>query len=217
MPAKYTKNELRQRLSWLANVPPLDPATDPNWTPATDPDSTPSENCFPTAEDFIKKYGPLRPHPKDRDSMLAEQEAAEYARRFRQAWNVKTDFDYQVVNGHLQEVFRAGDPFSGERGIRADFETGRWEPIAGAALLDWLALELMVSRKMLHRCERPECRRYFVKTFSRAKYCGVLRKWERELDRIGECSEVMRHRNQSLSANRKSKGSSVRGNKRRSK
>jgi len=199
MRAKYTKEELRERLSCLANVPPIDPATDPNWNvPAL-------KSCIdftPASQQFIKKYGPLRLH---QDSLLAEQEIPEYARRFREAWNVRTEFDIQTVNGLLQEIFRAGDPISGERGVRADFATGLWEPMAGAGLLDWLALELMRSRKMLHRCERPECGRYFVKNFSRDRYCTIQRQWERELDRVGDCSDVMRRRNQTASAERKSK------------
>jgi hypothetical protein len=34
-----------------------------------------------------------------------------------------------------------------------------------------LAIELLRARKMLAKCERPECGRYFVKEFSRDRYC----------------------------------------------
>jgi len=68
--------------------------------------------------------------------------------------------------------------------IRTNFLAGTWEPLP-RTLLDALAIELVRSRKALHRCERPECRRWFVKKFSRAMYCST---W---------CSEIMRRQGQS--------------------
>ena len=160
---------MRERLSRLANVPSFD---DPNWPAA--------------AQDFLKRYGPLRSHPKNPD--LEQEEIPEFARRFRDAWNAKTEFDIQAVNRYLEEIFQAGDPEKAQGPVvRAKFETGQWEPVS-RTLLDELAIELMQSRKMLHLCERPECGNYFVKEHSRDRYCGLRVR--------PTCGEVMRERGQ---------------------
>jgi hypothetical protein len=149
----------RKVLSDLANVPSH---RDRNWVIE--------------AQKFISRYGPLR---RAQDPAV---EVLEYARRFREIWTAKTEEEYQVANGFLEEVFVAPDPFSAMRPI-ADFAAGKWQP-RPRTLLDRLAIELMRSRKMLHRCERPECQRYFIKEFSRDKYCSI------------PCSDEMRTRGQ---------------------
>jgi hypothetical protein len=119
---------------------------------------------------------------------LEQDEIPEFARRFRNAWNVKTDFDIQAVNGYLEEIFETGDPEKGHRpAVRANFATGQWEPVA-RTLLDELAIELMQSGKRLHRCERPECGNYFVKQHGRDRYC--------ELRVRPTCGDEMRERGQ---------------------
>ena len=124
----------------------------------------------------------------DFDSFKAETEVVEYARRFRQAWEWrKPGFDYRQFNRMLEGIFIAGDPISGDRPtVRANFITGKWEPVP-RNLLEQLAIELMGSRKMLHRCERehPKCERYMVKAFSRDRYCSHT------------CAEFMRSKSQS--------------------
>jgi hypothetical protein len=165
----YFRTDIREALTRLANVPGFD---DPNWPAA--------------ASDFLRRCGPLRPHSDN--PTLEKEEVPEFARRFRDAWNAKTEFDVQIVNRQLEEIFEAGDPEKGERPVvRANFATGEWEPVA-RTLLDALAIELMRSRKMLHRCERPECGNYFVKQHSRDRYCGLRVR--------PTCGEVMRERGQ---------------------
>lgn len=140
----------------LANVPSFD---DRNW-PAR-------------ASEFVDKYGRLL--PPSQVSALDGSEIAEYAKRFRIAWDAKNDPEkVAVVNSLLNEIFAASGsqktrPFKGDPPVfSADFELGKWTP-RPRTLLDVLAIELMRSRKMLHRCEA--CQRYFVKRYSREKYC----------------------------------------------
>lgn len=170
----------RRILGALANVPGAD-------DPA----------CIVKAQGFLDRFGPLRPYVKD-----PVTDVIEHARRFRPAWNAKTESDYQLINALLDDIFTAGDPFYGERPVMAaDFSSGKWQP-QPRTLLDHLALELMRSRRMLHRCERPECRRYFVKEFSRDRYCSNL------------CSEEMRSRGQKEWAQRHREESNKRRRKR---
>jgi hypothetical protein len=182
MQQPYSTSDLREILGRLANVKSED-----------------------EAEEFLKEYGPLRERrqgdPRDRGHLpLKVAEVIEYARRFREAWESKTNpnFDYRQFNRMLDEIFTVGDPIAGERPW-ANFETGTWEPVP-RDLLGTLAQRMMADRTALHRCEREECRRYFVKNFSRDRYCTFLRQFERELDRIASCGEVMRRRGQELSA-----------------
>jgi hypothetical protein len=137
----------RKMLSDLANVPSLN-----------------ERDWVVKAKEFVVRNGPLR------QAQEPEIEVLEYARRFREIWSAKSEEEYQIANGFLEEIFVAPDSFSAMRPI-ADFAAGKWEP-RPRTLLERLAVELMRSRKMLHRCERPECRRYFVKVWSRDKYCS---------------------------------------------
>jgi hypothetical protein len=134
------------------------------------------------AEAFIDRYGPLnRTNPPD----IQPLEAMRLAPMFRLAWDAHTERDKEYINAFLDGVFSAAWTFDrGEHpAIKANFDTGRWEP-QPRTLLDVLAVTLMRSRKMLHRCERPECARYFVKEFSRDRYCKTF------------CSDIMRERGQ---------------------
>jgi len=131
--------------------------------------------CYQLAEQFISKHGALR------DKQFPS-EVLEYARRFRLAWWAKNDpAKIPEVNSMLDDIF-SSDPFSHPI-VGADFAAGKWEP-RPKTLLGLLAVTLLRSRRMLHRCERPECRRYFVKPHSRAMYCSD---W---------CSKEMRTRGQ---------------------
>ncbi len=134
--------------------------------------------CVLRAEEFLGKYGPLR-------AQQSVIEVLEYARRFRTAWWAKTESDIQQVNSMLDDLF-SSDPFSRPI-VGADFGAGKWEPRPNT-LLGQLAVTMMRSRKMLHRCERPECQRYFVKEFSRDRYCKTGAR--------PTCGEVMRERSQ---------------------
>jgi hypothetical protein len=145
------------------------------------------------AETFLTRYGPLDPRSSD-----PEFDVLRWAEFFRTAWKVKTPEEIEGISRHLENIFKAEVTLTNlyERpAIVADFATGTWRP-QPRYLLDHLGLQLMESRRMLHCCERPECQRFFIKTSSRDKYCTLLRQWERELDRVGSCGEVMRRRGQ---------------------
>lgn len=182
MQQQYSPKELREMLGRLANAHSAD-----------------------EAEEFLKAYGPLRERaqgdPRNQGGLpLSLAEVIEYARRFREAWEWRTkpDFDYRQFNRMLEGIFAAGDPIAGERpAIRANFRTGTWEPFPQDRL-QMLAMQLMADRKMLKRCAR--CQRYFVSNKSREKYCKFLVQYERELDRVATCAEVMRRRGQYRSA-----------------
>jgi hypothetical protein len=140
--------------------------------------SSQDSECGVRAEEFLRKYGPLRAKESVSDVL-------EYARRFRQAWWATTESDYQDVNSMLDDLFLS-NPFSRQI-VGADFASGKWEP-RPRTLLGYLAVTLMRSRKMLHRCERPECRRYFIKEFSRDRYCKTAVR--------PTCGEIMREKSQ---------------------
>jgi hypothetical protein len=135
-------------------------------------------NTRSEAQQFVNAHGPL-----DRKGSIGR--IVVYAEVFRKAWKAKTEPKMiQEVNAFLAGVFGATDYFYGEGPVlAADFSSGKWEP-RPRTLLDALAITLMRSRKMLHRCERPECQRYCVKKFSRDRYCTNL------------CSDDMRTRGQ---------------------
>jgi hypothetical protein len=126
--------------------------------------SSAERNWVSEVQKFIDRYGVLR------QAQDPEIEVLEYARRFREIWTAWTEEEFQRANGFLEEIFVAPDQFSAIRPI-ADFATGKWEP-RPRTLLEHLAVEIMRSRRMLHRCERPECQRYFVKVWSRDRYCS---------------------------------------------
>jgi hypothetical protein len=132
--------------------------------------ATPPKNQA-DAEEFIKRHGPLYP-----GSLSPEFDVFYYAERFRLAWSVETESEAAAVNRFLDDIFAAdllsNDPHP-RPAIAANFLAGKWEPIP-RNLLDALAVELARSRKMLHRCERPECQRYFVKEWSRDRYCSMI-------------------------------------------
>jgi len=142
--------------------------------------SSQDSSCVLRAEEFLRKWGPLRAKKSVTDVL-------EYGRRFRRAWWAKPDSesDMQEVNSMLDDIFTS-DPFSRQI-VGADFASGKWEP-SPKTLLGHLAVTLMRSRKMLWRCENPECGRYFIKEHSRHKYC--------KRGRLPTCTEVMREKNQ---------------------
>jgi hypothetical protein len=150
----------REILSELANMPSL---RKPSWEVK--------------AKEFVERNGQLLPHAQG--SVLEGSEIAEYGKRFRLAWEAKRNAELiPVVNSHLNEIFAASGPkttppYKGDPAVfSADFQTGRWTP-RPRTLLDALAIELMRSRKMLYQCEQLDCQRYFVKRYSREKYCKM--------------------------------------------
>lgn len=128
------------------------------------------------ASQFIESYGEL--HPVRKTSSDVEEAAAV----FRTAWDCPAERGAMEL--FIEKLFTlpVDGPF-GRPVLQLDYAGGRWEP-RPRCLIEHLALELIHSRKMLHRCERPECRRYFVKAFSRDRYCRH------------ECAEKMRSESQ---------------------
>ena len=184
------RKALRKILSALANVPTLD---NPVWPRAV--------------SEFVGICDSKLLLPRLRGSLLEGSEVPEYARRFREAWTAKTAFDIQVVNGFLNEIFAAPDPIKGELPVfAADFSSGKWKP-RPRTLLDALAIELMRSRKMLHRCERTECNRFFVKEFSRDRYCS--RPCGKEM-RAQSIKKYLHDHREELNAKRRKPGSKPR-------
>jgi hypothetical protein len=177
------RKALRKILSAIANVSPL---SDPRWV--TD------------ANEFNKLVGQSKLLPRLSDSVLADSEIPEYAKRFRTAWTSKSEPELiPVVNGYLDEILATRNP-SGDRPVfAADFTSGRWNP-RPRTLLAALAMELMRSRKMLHRCESPECQRYFVKEFNRDRYCK--RSCSDEMRTKGQTKWALDHRDE-LNAKRR--------------
>ena len=125
------------------------------------------------AQAFVDRHGPL----KKNEPVIY---VLEWAQKFREAWKWRELTDERIertVNRYLEDIFKVDDPTFENLGprpaLRADFMRDRWEPYP-RNLLDSLALELMRSRKMLHVCENPDCHRYFIKSFSRDRYCSML-------------------------------------------
>jgi hypothetical protein len=148
----------------------------------------PSESTLRSAGEFVERYGALtragRGEPDYEHLLVQSHVAIRYAGLFRSAWP-GPERNIQLVNEFLDAIFAAAWTFDrGEHpAIRADFATGTWKP-EPRTLLDVLGITLMESRKMLYRCERPDCQKYFVKAFSRDRYCS------------NRCSELMRSRGQ---------------------
>jgi len=125
------------------------------------------------AEEFMKRHGELK---KNEPAIYT----LEWAQKFRKAWEWRELTQEQIertVNRYLEDIFKVDQPTFANLGprpaLRADFMRNRWEPYP-RNLLDRLALELMRSRKMLHVCENPECHRFFIKSFSRDRYCSIV-------------------------------------------
>jgi len=156
-------------LADLANVPALTAA-----------------NSISKAQEFVDRYGPLRrPQVPALQAMDNALDVVTVGIEFRKAWHARTQNEIDHVSMFLDSIFEP-NPFATWEGsaVRANFALMRWEPVP-RTLLDVLAIQLMRSRKMLHRCERPECQRYMVKEFSRDRYCSRV------------CAEDMRSRGQS--------------------
>jgi hypothetical protein len=159
----------------------------PTWGSEPDPETEAH------AKQFIERYGPLRDF-KDPVQNLTLTAAFGWALRY--AWAPGDDERrIELANATLSGIvnFKESrekmiDAFRGiglpERPLASpilqpDILTGEWT-LKPRDLADALAQEVMRSRKMLHICERPECGRYFVKEFSRDRYCS------------NRCSEEMR-------------------------
>lgn len=148
--------------------------------------------------EFRSRYGPLLASGEDKIQPVVDKFLLGIALEFATALDAKMEIERQSerINRTLDDILghriyatfliQAGMPdavLSIPPVVHANFLAGTWEP-ASRTLLDALAIEFMRSRKRLYRCERPECRLYFVKEFSRDKYCSNI------------CSEKMRRRGQ---------------------
>jgi hypothetical protein len=162
----------------------------PTWGSEPDPETE------GRAKQFIERYGPLR-DLEDPLHNLIFTVAIGWALRY--AWAAPGDDEKRIeaanatlsgiVNFKESRAARAKrDAFRGIRLpkrplespiLQPDILSGEWT-LKPRDLADALAQEVMRSRKMLHICERPECGRYFVKEFSRDRYCS------------NRCSEEMR-------------------------
>ncbi len=164
-----------------------------NLNPKDDPDNVAE------AQTFLNRYGSLDPrsdHP--------ELDVLAWASIFRFAWNARTPEEIERTGRHLDNIFKAEVDLTNlyERpAIVADFATGTWKP-EPRYLLDHLGLQLMESSRMLHRCENPDCDRYFIKGKGHKKYCNLWSRWDREIDRVGTCADIMRRRGQYNSVER---------------
>jgi hypothetical protein len=122
---------------------------------------------------FLAQYVPLRPYVELTPSQKEDVEFGDviYCAKFlRQAWAAKTKEEITKVNESLEWIFSPTN-YRERPALRVDFDTGRYEP-RPRWLMDVLAIELIRSRGMLHRCERPECQRHFVRTPDRRRYCS---------------------------------------------
>lgn len=142
---------------------------------------------LPRAKAFIDRYGALRPEVSDPSTVLL------LALAFQKAWDASRD--PEAVGSLMDDVFapRRHARFYGEKAaITADsFSRGKFTA-APRDMLDALGMELLRSRKRLHRCERAECGRYFVKTHSRDRYCSTV--CSEEIQRQRQATWVREHR-----------------------
>jgi len=162
----------KKMLTDIANIPPQQ--TEDDYKQAL-------EQC----REFVRRYGRLR--NKGQQYNTLDDHAAEvrmFAPTCWHAWRANTQDEMDAVSRELDGIFEPNMYDMGKgTAVKSDFSTGSWTPVA-RDLLDVLALELVKSRKLLHRCERPDCGRYFIKSFSRDRYCSTA------------CGEIMRERGQ---------------------
>src|SRR5262245_2651218 len=154
------------------------------------------------AQTFVDRHAPL----KQGEATIY---VGEWAQKFRFIWEWKqrkTEKEIETINRYMEDIFKAEEPTLANLyqrpGLTADFHTGDWKP-QPRNLLDRLALLLMEKRKMLHRCENPECRRYFIKEFSRDKYHNNL--CSEKMRAIGQRESARRNREEVNSRRRKPK------------
>jgi hypothetical protein len=128
------------------------------------------------AQKFVERYGPLRPrHAGDVDEgeYNPAADVCTWTLSFRRAWDAhRSQEETARLNEALDWAFVEAwlERTTDHPVLHVDFDTGQYRP-EPVTLLEFLAVELVRSRKMLHRCEWPECQRYFVKDFSRDRYC----------------------------------------------
>ena len=150
------------------------------------------------AEAFVDRFGRLRPWVHDTDVMVwnPATDVMVWANNFRTAWSVPRTKDViKDVNDALSSLFESRlrylkpDPFRGLRTpearpiLQPNFASGRLTPIP-RTLADALAIELLRAHRALARCGNPECKRLFVKAYSRDGHCSV------------ECGDLMRGKGQ---------------------
>ena len=172
---KIDRWEARKRLAALVNIPDI---RDPQWEAR--------------ALEFLEKYGPLR-KPLAGSPRIKKDYALDIAAvavEFRRIWKPYKECsqsDLEHASSFLDSIFEP-NPYEMWQGpaVRTDLAAGRWEPVPRNQL-DVLAIELMRSRKMLSRCQNPECGmkteeseavtakaepKYMVKETSRDYYCS---------------------------------------------
>jgi hypothetical protein len=180
MQRQYGKRELTNILTALVNIPGPKRA---DWTVR--------------ANEFVGNYGPLRPgHPSPKIDVI------DAAQVFRRAWVVaKKKHEVETLESFLEWLFTLKLPREpyGRPAVRLNFLAGKWEP-SPRTLVEHLAVELVRSRNMLHRCERSECGRYFVKEFSRDRYCS--NRCSDEMRTMGQRQWALDHRDE-LNARRR--------------
>jgi hypothetical protein len=132
------------------------------------------------AQEFIDRFGPLRPWVED--ILDGVTDVMVWSNMFRTAWSVpRTKYVIRNVNDALTSLFesRSRDsqpdafrrPPEAQPILRPDFSTGKLTPIP-RTLGDALAIELLRAHRALDRCHNPECKRLFVKAYSRDLHCG---------------------------------------------
>ncbi len=182
MQRQYRGKRLRQILTALVNIPGQKRA---DW--------------IVRAREFVGNYGPLRPgHPFPRIDVI------DAAKVFRRAWTATTADEVGTLERFLEWLFTLKLPREpyGRPAVQIDFRAGKWEP-SPRTLVEHLAVELVRSRNMLHRCERSECGRYFVKEFSRDRYCSNL--CSDEMRTMGQRQWALNHRDELNAKRRKPK------------
>jgi hypothetical protein len=148
------------------------------------------------ARDFIDRFGPLRPWVGKALAPLFDDitDVMMWSNEFRTAWIVPRTKDViRDVNEALSSLFESrehakADPFRlrppEDRPIlQPDFVAGKLIPIP-RTLADALAIELLRANRALDRCRNPECKRLFVKAYSRDRHCSA------------ECGDLMRGKGQ---------------------
>jgi len=123
---------------------------------------------------------------------------------FQAAWNASRDAE--AIGSFTDNVFAPdrASAFYGESPLGAisarSFSRGKLS-IEPRDLLDALGLELLHKRKMLYRCERPGCGRYFVKAHSRKKTCSDV--CSEELRRERQTEWIRQHRKEAKERSQK--------------
>jgi hypothetical protein len=135
------------------------------------------------AQEFIDRFGRLRPWVGEVLTPLMDDvtDVMIESNMFRTAWIVPRTKDViRDVNSTLSSLLQSqmpwrSDPFSiappeTRPILQPDFAAGKLTTIP-RTLADALAIELLRAHRALDRCRNPDCKRVFVKAYSRDRYC----------------------------------------------